>query len=93
MGALAGETVFAGAFGVGFCGEVGAGVCPEEEFATSNALHRNRMRVKLDARMRRAPKKILYQEAPRAGEEIGDAVLSKQRALNEGAGGREEEFS
>src|SRR5258708_38088292 len=77
MGALeAGAAGFAGADAAGFC----PGVWAEARLATSNRLHRNRMRVKLDARMRKAPKKILYQEALRTGEEHGDAVFSMQRA-------------
>ena len=77
---------FAGGLGAGVCAGVGAGVCAEVMFSTINELHRTRIRVKLDARMRRAPKKILYQEVPRAGEENGVVVLSEQKEVIDKAG-------
>ena len=80
---MAEGAAFAGELGAAFCAGigagVGAGVCEEARLTRSNELHRNRMRVKLDARMRRAPKKILYQEALRTGEENSRGVFSEQR--------------
>jgi hypothetical protein len=44
--------------------------------------------------MRKAPKKILYQEALRTGEENGDArILNAKERDIEGAGAAGEEFS
>jgi hypothetical protein len=85
--------VFAGEFGAGFCADVVAEVCAEAKFATSNALHSNRIRVKLDARMRRAPKKILYQEALGTGEENRREDFSEQNAGSKGARAVKNEFS
>jgi hypothetical protein len=56
----------------------------------SSELKKNRVRVKLDARMLRAPKKILYQEALRTGEENRREVFSKQRPRSEDAEAAEE---
>ena len=70
---MAGGAVFAGELGAVFCAGIGAGVWAEAMLAVSNGLHRSRVRVKLDARMRRAPKKILYQEELRASEKNGRA--------------------
>src|SRR6266403_2980944 len=88
MGALeAGVAGFAGADAAGFC----PGVWAEARLATSNRLHRNRMLVKLDARMRKAPQKIprkyctkrRYGRARRMGMPYSQC---KERDI-EGAGG------
>jgi len=58
----------------------------------SNELKKNRVRVKLDARMRKAPKKILYQEALRAGEENRREIFLAQSARSEAQEPRKRNF-
>jgi hypothetical protein len=46
---------------------------------SSAAQHRNRFLAKLETRMRRAPRKILYQEEQGTSEENAGGVLLKQK--------------
>ena len=89
----AGGVGFAGEFGAVLWAGLGAGVCAAAKLLTSKELHRNRVRVELNARMRKAPKKILYQEAPRAGEENGSEFSQSKEREKVGVEGAGEELS
>jgi|HubBroStandDraft_5_1064220.scaffolds.fasta_scaffold1768290_2 hypothetical protein len=93
MGALTGGTDFAGELGAGFCGEVGAGVCVEAKSARSNALNRHEMPVKLDARMRRAPRKYSIKRRRGRAKRMGPPYSESKERGDEGAGGAEEKIS
>src|ERR1700719_4994004 len=86
MVALAAGAVFAGEFGAAFCAGLGGGVCAAAKFATSNELHRNSVRVKLGAHMRKAPRNYCIKRCYERVRRMGTPYSQCKETCNGGAG-------